>query len=337
MSSELAYAEQGGGKLTFEALPWLRFCDTKLDNVTFCQSGGVRKYALLTFPKRGFLNQPSRVEEMYERWMKLWPLNRYVAMKQFYGAIKDTDDGRAFLVVDYFPGGSLDDPRVVDSLSPTEKMIVIVGVIGQLAMLHKHGLVHCAISPARIVLDKDKRPHIVGWSEVNEPGHEMTDAHPEDCVVMPFNVNDCFRPPEIRSIGDPAYTATDIWSFAMFCLWLIDSRDPYFKSFHNIHALKAKRDASEFPCRFPISADFQELLAECLSLNYEDRPTAGWLLASLLQNQIGLNNTDWSRVREYARKNLCSEDGTETLKSFLEREDEDEYEEEEEEAALEED
>ena len=124
MSSELAYAEQGGGKLTFEALPWLRFCDTKLDNVTFCQSGGLRKYALLTFPKRGFLNQPYRVEEMYERWMKLWPLNRYVAMKQFYGAIKDTDDGRAFLVMDYFPGGSLDDPRVIDSLSPTEKMIL---------------------------------------------------------------------------------------------------------------------------------------------------------------------------------------------------------------------
>ena len=59
-------------------------------------------------------------------------------MATIYSAINNRDES-AYLVVDYFPGGSLGDARVIGSLSPTENMIVIVGIIGQLAMLHKQG------------------------------------------------------------------------------------------------------------------------------------------------------------------------------------------------------
>ena len=320
MSTQLEYPkEDRDGALTSAVLGRLSREDANLNNVTFYQSGGVRKYALTRFPLPTDTATPKRVGEVYNRWLSLCRLNGYVAMKQFHGAIKESDEC-AYLVADYFPGGSLDDTNVVNDLSPTEAMIVIVGILGQLAMLHKKGLVHRTLSPSRIVLDKDKYPHIVGWSRVYEnSSDEVTDDDSQGSGVSYGGLSSCFIPPEMTPKSGPALPGVDIWSFAMICLWLVDCRNNYFGSFNRpVDLARAKGHLGQILEGISISIEFQQLLAGCFIAEYEERPTAGTLLQRILQERIGLNNTNWSRVDEYARANIRSEDGTETLESFFE-------------------
>ena len=265
--------------------------------------------------------------------MKLWPLNRYVAMKQFHGVIKTNADESVSLVTDYFPGGSLADTSVISGLSATETMIVIVGVLGQLVLLHENELVHRALSPTRIVLDEKKYPHIVGWSRMRMSAEEDVDG-PRDEGIVYEDFRSYFLPPEMGPYGGPAHPGVDIWSFAMVCLWLIDHKNRYFGLGGGASGVlhNAKRTASQLPPNFPANTEFQDLLSECLALELDERPTAGHVLAKILRQRIGLKHTNWDHVLAYARENLCSQgvDPPEPLESFLD--DNDELEEEEEEA-----
>ena len=304
-----------------------------LDNVTFYKLGGVRKYALARYPKPGIGMNAERVKTIRERWMKLVVLNKYVAMKQFHGVIKTNADESVYLVTDYFPGGSLADTSVIGGLTATETMVVIVGVLGQLAMLHKNNLVHRVLSPTRIVLDEKKHPHIVGWSRVNQISREEdVNGGRIHSGVMYQDVRACFLPPEMGPDGGSAHPGVDIWSFAMVCLWLLDCKNRYFGFCESRALSNAKRTASQLPPNFPANTEFQDLLSECLARELDERPTAGHVLAKILRQRIGLKHTNWDHVLAYARENLCSQgvDPPEPLESFLD--DNDELEEEEEEA-----
>ena len=325
MSTQPADAEKGPGQLKREFLDGLSPDEENQDNVIFYKRGKERIYALTRIPNPGAGDgmPPSRIQQIYNRWLRLYGMNRYVAMKQFHGAIKESDEC-AYLVVDYFPGGSLNDTNVVNDLqgSHTEAMIVIVGILGQLAMLHKKGLVHRTLSPSRIVLDNNKYPHIVGWSR-------MGDLSTNDEVFtgyVPVDVRACFVPPEIIGLVAPASRKIDLWSFAMICLWLVDYGNQYFRSF-GPNLASCRKHARDLPSQFEIPREFQDLLAECLNSEYEERPAAGRVLERILEDEIGLNNTNWERVRKYASANIRSEDGTETLESFYDA-GEQEYEEE---------
>ncbi len=70
-----------------------------------------------------------------------------------------TDDGRAVLVLDYLPGGSL--AQLVSSrggLDPGEVVTVMTPLAEALGALHARGAVHGDVSPANVLFGEDGRP-----------------------------------------------------------------------------------------------------------------------------------------------------------------------------------
>ena len=67
----------------------------------------------------------------------------------------DTSDGVDFLVMEYIPGVTLQDRLQQGAFSEPTIVTLAIQVANALVAAHEHGVVHCDLKPANVLLDQD--------------------------------------------------------------------------------------------------------------------------------------------------------------------------------------
>lgn len=128
-----------------------------------------------------------------------------------------TADGRAYLVMEYFPGGSLLD-RIERSGPMSAVEVIDVGLkIGKaLGVAHEAGVLHRDVKPANILVSAYGEPALADFGIARVEGGQQTAT---GMVTASF----AHAPPEVLEGGSPS-AASDIYSlgstlFELFCGW----------------------------------------------------------------------------------------------------------------------
>jgi serine/threonine-protein kinase len=187
-------------------------------------------------------------------------------------------DGRPFMVLEYLPGGTLED-RLRDGrpLPDDETRAIASGVAAGLAHAHARGLVHRDLKPANILFDADRRPKIAdfGIARMGDAG-TLTDAG----TVLGTAA---YISPE-QAAGQPASPASDVYSFGVILFRMLTGRLP-FEAEQPLQLVAMHRDVPAPPIetvRPDVPPPLAGLVDSALAKDPAERPPNGEALAAAL-------------------------------------------------------
>ncbi|MDM8529530.1 FHA domain-containing serine/threonine-protein kinase [Anaerolineales bacterium HSG25] len=88
------------------------------------------------------------------------------------------DDGWAYIIMEYVPGGSLEDRLENKTFTPRDTLDIIIPVAEALALAHKYNIIHRDIKPANILMSDNDWPLLADFGlakmqQSNAPGLTM--------------------------------------------------------------------------------------------------------------------------------------------------------------------
>jgi eukaryotic-like serine/threonine-protein kinase len=150
-------------------------------------------------------------------------------------------EGRPYMVLEYVPGGTLED-RLHSGrpLPDTEAWAIAAGIASGLAHAHARGVIHRDLKPANVLFDEEGRPKLadfgiarmtVGEGTLTEAGTMLGTA--------------AYISPE-QAAGEPASAASDVYSFGVILYRMLTGRLP-FESPDPLRLALQHRDATPPP------------------------------------------------------------------------------------------
>src|SRR6478672_10401202 len=188
-------------------------------------------------------------------------------------------DGRPYMVLEYVPGGTLED-RLRDGgpLPDDETYEIAVGIASGLAHAHARGVVHRDLKPANVLFDEEGRPKIadfgiarltVGEGTLTEAGTVLGTA--------------AYISPE-QAMGEAATTASDVYSFGVLLYRMLTGRLP-FEANDPLQLVLQHRDATPPPIgslRPDAPAALEATATAALAKDPHERPRDGAALLAEL-------------------------------------------------------
>jgi serine/threonine-protein kinase len=133
----------------------------------------------------------------------------------------EAEDGRPFIVLEYLPGGTLEDRLAGGKPLPDEETARIAReVAAGLTHAHERGLVHRDLKPANVLFDLEGRAKIAdfGIARLGEAG-TLTEAG----TVLGTAA---YISPE-QAAGEPATAASDVYSFGVILYRMLSGALPF--------------------------------------------------------------------------------------------------------------
>src|SRR6266849_8529875 len=191
-------------------------------------------------------------------------------------------EGRPYIVLEYLPGGTLED-RLRDRkpLPDGETREIAAGIAAGLAHAHARGIVHRDLKPANVLFDEDGRPKLAdfGLAQMAAAGEGTLT---EEGTLLGTAA---YISPE-QAHGEPATVASDVYSFGVILYRLLTGRLP-FQARDPMELVMLHRDAPPPPVaqfRADAPAQLESTTMACLTKDPADRPPDG---AALL-GELGL-------------------------------------------------
>ena len=187
-------------------------------------------------------------------------------------------DGRPFMVLEYLPGGTLEDRlRSGRPLADDETRAIASGAAAGLAHAHARGLVHRDLKPANVLFDADGRPKIAdfGIARMGDAG-TLTEAG----TVLGTAA---YISPE-QAAGRPAGPASDVYSFGVILFRMLTGRLP-FEAEQPLELVAMHRDRPAPPVeaiRPDVPPGLAALVNSSLAKDPTARPPDGGALAAAL-------------------------------------------------------
>ena len=191
-------------------------------------------------------------------------------------------EGRPYIVLEYLPGGTLEDwLRDRKPLPDGETREIAAGIAAGLAHAHARGIVHRDLKPANVLFDEDGRPKLAdfGLAQMAAAGEGTLT---EEGTLLGTAA---YISPE-QAHGEPATVASDVYSFGVILYRLLTGRLP-FESSDPMELVMLHRDAPPPPVaqfRADAPAQLESTTMACLAKDPVDRPADG---AALL-GELGL-------------------------------------------------
>src|SRR5436190_11605957 len=187
-------------------------------------------------------------------------------------------DGRPFMVLEYLPGGTLEERlRGGRPLPDDETRAIAVGLAAGLAHAHARGLVHRDLKPSNVLFDAEGRPKIAdfGIARMGDAG-TLTEAG----TVMGTAA---YISPE-QAAGEPASPASDVYSFGVILFRMLIGRLPFMAE-RPLELAAMHRDVPAPPVesfRRDVPPALAGVVDSALAKNPADRPPDGAALAAAL-------------------------------------------------------
>ena len=134
------------------------------------------------------------------------------------------DDGRPYMVLEYVPGGTLEERLAETNGAPLpddEARVIAAGIAAGLAHAHERGVVHRDLKPANVLFDEERRPKLAdfGIARMVAGSGTLTEAG----TVLGTAA---YISPEQAS-GEPATAASDVYSFGVILYRMLTGRLPF--------------------------------------------------------------------------------------------------------------
>jgi serine/threonine-protein kinase len=190
-----------------------------------------------------------------------------------------THESRPFMVLEYLPGGTLDERLTPGEVLPDEETAVIArDIAAGLAHAHGRGLVHRDLKPGNILFDSEGRAKIadLGIARMSGAG-TLTEAG----TVL--GTAAYISPEQAR--GEPATPASDVYSFGVVVFLLLTGRLPFESSdpmeLVRMHLNEPAPPVEAFRSDAP--ARLESLAAAAMAKDARDRPPDGAALLAELE------------------------------------------------------
>jgi non-specific serine/threonine protein kinase/serine/threonine-protein kinase len=136
-----------------------------------------------------------------------------------------TEDGLPYFVMEYVEGIPIDDFCDRETLSVADRLQLFLQVCAAVSYAHRRAVIHRDIKPSNILVDADGAPKLLDFGIAKllsqdastEPAATMIGAH----VMTPE-----YASPE-QVLGQPATTASDVYSLGVVLYRLLTGRLPY--------------------------------------------------------------------------------------------------------------
>jgi serine/threonine-protein kinase len=188
-------------------------------------------------------------------------------------------EGRPYMVLEYVPGGTLED-RLRDGgpLPDDETHEIAIGIASGLAHAHARGVVHRDLKPANVLFDEEGRPKIADFGIARLAAGEGTLTEAGTLLGTAAYIS-----PEQAS-GEPAGAASDVYSFGVMLYRMLAGRLP-FASNDPMELVLMHRDTpppplTQFRTDAPLRLESAAMLA--LSKDPSGRPRDGAALLAEL-------------------------------------------------------
>ena len=123
--------------------------------------------------------------------------------------------GRPFLVVEFLPGGTLEDRLRDGPLAPSQAVSVAARLAGALAALHEKGCLHGDVKPSNIGFTAEGSPKLLDFGLARAV---------DDAAMVGGTLP--YLSPEVLS-GRPAEEADDVWSLSVVLYEMAAGRHPF--------------------------------------------------------------------------------------------------------------
>lgn len=135
-----------------------------------------------------------------------------------------TDGGRPYMVLEYVPGGTLEERLGAHGGAPLpddETRRIASGMAAGLAHAHARGVVHRDLKPANVLFDGDGRPKLADFGIARLVAGEGTLTEAGTVLGTAAYIS-----PE-QAAGAPATTASDVYSFGVILYRMLTGRLPF--------------------------------------------------------------------------------------------------------------
>lgn len=199
------------------------------------------------------------------------------------------DDGRPYLVMEYYPGQNLSVRCRQKPLGVPEALRIGVQIAGAVETAHRSGILHRDLKPANVLTSAFGKPGLTdfGISAVKADGLEAGG------VSIPWS------PPELLDDSGDADERSDVYSLAATIYTLLAGRSPFESTSGDNSALalmsRIERDSVPKLGRGDVPVSLERALAAAMSKSPEGRPASASDLARSLQSverELHLQPTD---------------------------------------------
>ena len=187
-------------------------------------------------------------------------------------------EGRPFMVLEYLPGGSLEERLTPGRPLPDdETRRIAVDIAAGLAHAHQRGLVHRDLKPSNVLFDAEGRAKIAdfGIARLGEPSGltELGTVLGTATTISPE-----------QAAGEPATPASDVYAFGVILYRLLTGRLP-FEAEDALVLAAMHRDVPPPPLarfRADAPAALESIAMAALAKSPADRPRDGAALVAEL-------------------------------------------------------
>jgi eukaryotic-like serine/threonine-protein kinase len=153
------------------------------------------------------------------------------------------DNGRPYMVLEYVPGGTLEDKLASTKGKPLpddETRVISAGMAAGLAHAHSRGVIHRDLKPANVLFDEEGRPKLADFGIARMAAGEGTLTEAGTVLGTAAYIS-----PEQAS-GAPATAASDVYSFGVMLYRMLTGRLP-FESNDPMELVMMNRDQAPPP------------------------------------------------------------------------------------------
>jgi serine/threonine-protein kinase len=197
-------------------------------------------------------------------------------------------DGRPYIVLEYMPGGTLEQ-RLRDGkpLPDDEAFAIAAAIAAGLAHAHARGVVHRDLKPANVLFDEEGRAKLADFGIARMAAGDGTLTEAGTVLGTAAYIS-----PE-QAEGAPASEASDVYSFGVILYRMLTGRLP-FESIDPMQLVLQHRDDTPPPIaslRPDAPAVLESTANAALAKNPRDRPRDGAALLAELGVPAGASLT----------------------------------------------